>query len=93
MTSLEYLTSKKITPVIRIVAGSNKAEAFVTMTIEQFEEYGKHCVEKPTTPKEIEDARKFIRECHADIGFMGSPEYYEKRKMIEDWDKKKEETK
>lgn len=46
MTTTEYLTKKKITPVIRIV-GSNKAEAFVTMTIEQFEEYGKHCAEKP----------------------------------------------
>lgn len=45
-------------------------------------------LEKPTTPKEIEDARKFIRECHADIGFMGSSEYYEKRKMLEEWDKK-----
>lgn len=49
MTSLEYLTSKKITPVIRIVAGSNKAEAFVTMTIEQFEEYGKYCAEQAFT--------------------------------------------
>lgn len=46
-------------------------------------------LEKPTTPKEIEDARKFIRECHADIGFMGSPEYYEKRKMLKEWDKRK----
>lgn len=54
MTTTEYLTSKKITPVIRIVAGSNKAEAFVTMTIEQFEEYGKHCAEKPLpTDEEI----------------------------------------
>ena len=42
MTSVEYLMSKKITPVIKVVEGSNKAEAFVTMTIEQFEEYGKH---------------------------------------------------
>lgn len=50
-------------------------------------------LEKPTTPKEIEDARKFIRECHADIGFMGSPEYYEKRKMLEEWDKRGETTK
>ena len=49
-------------------------------------------VEKPTTPKEIEDARKFIRECHADIGFMGSPEYYEKIKMLEEWDKRREAT-
>ena len=47
MTSVEYLMSKKITPVIKVVEGSNKAEAFVTMTIEQFEEYGKHCTEKP----------------------------------------------
>lgn len=55
MTTMEYLTSKKITPVIRIVAGSNKAEAFVTMTIEQFEEYGKHCAEKLLpTDEEIE---------------------------------------
>jgi hypothetical protein len=46
MTTMEYLTSKKITPVIRIVASSNKAEAFVTMTIEQFEEYGKYCAEQ-----------------------------------------------
>lgn len=46
MTSVEYLMSKKITPVIRIVAGSNKAEAFVTMTIRQFEEYGKYCAEQ-----------------------------------------------
>lgn len=56
MTTTEYLTKKKITPVIRIVAGSNKAEAFVTMTIEQFEEYGKHCAEKllPTDDEQIE---------------------------------------
>lgn len=50
-------------------------------------------LEKSTTPKEIEDARKFIRECHADIVFMGSPEYYEKRKMLEEWDKRGETTK
>ncbi len=46
MTSVEYLMSKKITPVITVVGESNKAEAFVTMTVEQFEEYGKHCADK-----------------------------------------------
>lgn len=61
----------------------NEIEAIDTVVAE---------LEKPTTPKEIEDARKFIRECHADIGFMGSPEYYEKRKMLEEWDKRKEAT-
>jgi hypothetical protein len=41
-------------------------------------------------PKEIQDAQKYIDKCHADLGFMGSPKYYETKKMLEDyWAKNK----
>lgn len=63
MTSVEYLMSKKITPVIKVVEGSNKAEAFVTMTIEQFEEYGKHCTEKPLPTDEKTVCPECLKKC------------------------------
>lgn len=46
MTSVEYLMSKKITPVIKVVGESNQSEVFVTMTIRQFEEYAEYCADK-----------------------------------------------
>ena len=49
MTSVEYLMSKKVTPVIKVVGESNQSEVFVTMTTEQFEEYGKYCAEQAFT--------------------------------------------
>lgn len=46
MTSVEYLMSKKITPVIKVIGESNQSEVFVTMTIRQFEEYAEYCADK-----------------------------------------------
>ena len=39
-------------------------------------------VKKFEIPKEIEEAQKYIRNCESDMGFMGSPDYYEKKKLV-----------
>ena len=40
-------------------------------------------VEELTIPKEVEQAQKYIAECHRDMGFMGSPEYYRQKKIVD----------
>ena len=40
-------------------------------------------IEKFTVPKHIEDAQKFLQECGRDMGFMGSPEYYKQKKIVD----------
>ena len=34
-------------------------------------------------PTDVLDAQKFIQECHGDMGFMGSPEYDRKKKIVD----------
>lgn len=34
-------------------------------------------------PSEVKEAQKYIRECESDMGFMGSPKYYEAKKTVE----------
>lgn len=36
-------------------------------------------------PSEIEEAKKYINQCESDFGFMGSPDYYEKKKLVENY--------
>jgi hypothetical protein len=38
-----------------------------------------------TIPKEIEEAYKYINSCESDLGFMGSPTYYEKKKLVDSY--------
>lgn len=33
-------------------------------------------------PKDVEDAQRYITECGKDIGFMGSPEYYRQKEIV-----------
>jgi hypothetical protein len=40
-------------------------------------------VEELTIPKEVEQAQKYIDECHRDMGFMGSPEYDRQKKIVD----------
>ena len=40
-------------------------------------------VEELTIPKEVEQAQKYIADCHKDIGFMGSPEYDRQKKIVD----------
>ena len=40
-------------------------------------------VEELTIPKEVEQAQKYISDCHRDIGFMGSPEYDRQKKIVD----------
>lgn len=40
-------------------------------------------VEELTIPKEVEQAQKYISECHSDLGFMGSAEYDRQKKIVE----------
>jgi hypothetical protein len=40
-------------------------------------------VEELTIPKEVEQAQKYIAECHRDMGFMGSPEYDRQKKIVD----------
>ncbi|MGL4977020.1 MAG: hypothetical protein ACRC5G_03310 [Cetobacterium sp.] len=34
-------------------------------------------------PKDVIDAQKYIAYCNSDIGFMGSPEYYRQKKIVD----------
>ena len=34
-------------------------------------------------PSEVKEAEKYIRECESDLGFMGSPKYYEAKKIVD----------
>ena len=40
-------------------------------------------VEELTIPKDVEQAQKYIADCHRDIGFMGSPEYDRQKKIVD----------
>lgn len=40
-------------------------------------------VEELAIPKEVEQAQKYITECHRDMGFIGSPEYYRQKKIVD----------
>ena len=40
-------------------------------------------VEELTIPNEVEQAQKYIAECHRDMGFMGSPEYDRQKKIVD----------
>lgn len=36
-------------------------------------------------PERIQEALEYMRNCESDMGFMGSPEYYEKKKLVTDY--------
>jgi hypothetical protein len=38
-----------------------------------------------TIPKEVELAKKFIEDCHRDMGFMGSKKYYEQKEIVDSY--------
>ena len=40
-------------------------------------------IEELTIPKDVEDAQKYIANCHRDMGFMGSPEYERQKKIVD----------
>lgn len=42
-------------------------------------------VKETTIPSEVEYAQKYIADCNKDIGFMGSPEYYKQKKIVDDY--------
>lgn len=42
-------------------------------------------IEENTIPKDVEEAQKYVRSCHADMGFCGSPEYYRQKKIVDDY--------
>ena len=42
-------------------------------------------IESFTIPNEVETAQKYISDCHSDLGFMGSPEYYRRKKIVDDY--------
>jgi len=42
-------------------------------------------VEELTISKEVEQAQKYLAECHRDMGFMGSPEYDRQKKIVDDY--------
>lgn len=58
-------------------AGDEKISGHTAMKIIQ------DVVDEFTIPKEIEEAQKYIAECNRDMGFMGSPTYYEKKQLVE----------
>jgi hypothetical protein len=48
-------------------------------------EAGMKHVEESKMPTEVEKAYKYVNDCHADFGFMGSAEYDRQRKIIADY--------
>jgi hypothetical protein len=40
-------------------------------------------VEELTIPKAVEQAQKYIADCHRDMCFMGSPEYDRQKKIVD----------
>jgi hypothetical protein len=42
-------------------------------------------IEELTIPKEVEAALKYVADCHKDMGFCGSPEYYRQNKIVDDY--------
>lgn len=36
-------------------------------------------------PDEVQEAQKYIRSCESDMGFMGSPQYYNAKKIVSDY--------
>lgn len=38
-------------------------------------------------PTDVKEAEKYIRDCENDLGFMGSPEYYKRKKVVQDYHK------
>ena len=50
-------------------------------------------VDELAIPWEVEEAMAYISECHKDFGFMGSPEYYRKEKLVDNFFRKRLEEK
>jgi hypothetical protein len=44
---------------------------------------------KEPMPAEVKEAYKYMEDCHKDLGFMGSPEYYEKKKIVDNYNQSK----
>ncbi len=40
-------------------------------------------------PKEIEEALEYIYQCERDMGFMGSPKYFEMKELVDNYNKTK----
>lgn len=36
-------------------------------------------------PKEVEYAKQYVKDCHSDIGFMGSPEYERQKRILDSY--------
>lgn len=60
-----------------VFVGDEKISGHTAMKIIQ------DVVDEFTIPKEIEEAQKYVSSCESDLGFMGSPAYYEKKQLIE----------
>lgn len=43
----------------------------------------KKILDAETLPEEIKEAQRYISQCESDMGFMGSPTYDEKKKLVE----------
>lgn len=45
----------------------------------------KRFVAENKKPERVKEAEKYMRECESDMGFMGSPKYYEEKKIADDY--------
>ena len=45
----------------------------------------KRMVRNNRKPDSVKDAQRYMYSCEGDMGFMGSPDYYEARKIVDDW--------
>ncbi len=46
---------------------------------------------KVSHPQEVTDAIEYCQRCESDLGFMGSPKYYEQKDIIDNYNKKTKE--
>lgn len=56
------------------------------------DEFIETSINKIIPPYEVREALIYIKACHSDMGFMGSPTYYEKKKIVDEYYRKKQET-
>jgi len=72
-------------------AVTSKGNGVLMLCSEDYDKYAEELnkkFEKEALPKEIQEAMDYNRHCESDMGFMGSPKYYENQELLENYFKK-----
>jgi hypothetical protein len=62
-----------------------------TKWIKYRDEFIETSINKIIPPLEIREAQRYINQCESDLGFMGSPIYYENKKIVDEYYEKQRE--